>query len=71
MNESPFRIALVVVILLTMAVTVYHRLQAAKSDEKISHKDESYLFAWTGGQERLLASGRPQHTLLYLPSRIA
>jgi protein-S-isoprenylcysteine O-methyltransferase Ste14 len=44
-NETPFRIGLVVVILLTMVVTVYHRLQAAKSGEKISHKDEGYLFA--------------------------
>ena len=44
MNETPFRIALVVVIVLTMVVTVYHRLQAAKSGEKISHKDEGYLF---------------------------
>ena len=42
--ENPFRIALVIVIVLTMAVTVYHRLQAA-SGEKISHKDEGYLFA--------------------------
>lgn len=45
MNETPFRIALVVVIVLTMVVTVYHRLQAAKSGEKISHKDEGYVFA--------------------------
>ncbi len=45
MNENPFRIALVFVILLTMVVTVYHRLQAAKSGEKICHKDEGYLFA--------------------------
>lgn len=44
-SENPFRIALVLVIVLTMAVTVYHRLQAAKSGEKISHKDEGYLFA--------------------------
>jgi hypothetical protein len=44
-NESPFRNASVVVILLTMAVTVYHRFQAAKSGEKISHKDEGYRFA--------------------------
>jgi hypothetical protein len=44
-NEKSFRIALVVVIVLTMAVTVYYRLQAAKSGEKISRKDEGYLFA--------------------------
>lgn len=43
--ETPFRIALVVVIVLTMAVTLYHRLQAAKSGETISRKDEGYLFA--------------------------
>lgn len=44
-SENPFRIALVIVIVLTMAVTVYHRLQAATSGEKISHKDEGYIFA--------------------------
>jgi protein-S-isoprenylcysteine O-methyltransferase Ste14 len=44
-SENPFRIALVVVIVLTMAVTVYHRLQAAKSGEAISRKDEGYVFA--------------------------
>ena len=38
--EIPFRVALVVVIVLTMAVTVYHRLQAAKSGETISRKEE-------------------------------
>lgn len=44
-SENPFRIALIVVIGLTMAVTVYHRLQAASSGEKISHKEEGYVFA--------------------------
>lgn len=29
-SEMPFRISLVIVAVLTMAVTVYHRLQAAK-----------------------------------------
>lgn len=43
-SETPFRIALVIVILLTMAVTAYHRIQA-RSGEKISHKEEGYLFA--------------------------
>ncbi len=43
-SETPFRIALVVVIVLTMAVTVYHRVKAS-SGEKISHKDEGYVFA--------------------------
>ena len=45
--EIPFRVALVVVIVLTMAVTVYHRLQAAKSGETISRKEEGYAFAVT------------------------
>src|SRR5258708_586725 len=44
-SENPFRIALVVVVLLTISVTAYHRWQAAKCGEKISHKDEGYLFA--------------------------
>jgi protein-S-isoprenylcysteine O-methyltransferase Ste14 len=44
-SATPFRIALVAVIALTMAVTVYHRIQAASSGERISHKEEGYLFA--------------------------
>jgi protein-S-isoprenylcysteine O-methyltransferase Ste14 len=44
-SENPFRIALVVVIVLTMGVTVYYRIQAAKSGEKISHREEGYLLA--------------------------
>jgi protein-S-isoprenylcysteine O-methyltransferase Ste14 len=44
-SENPYRIAVVVVTVLTVAVTAYHRLQAAVSGEKISRKDEGYLFA--------------------------
>lgn len=44
-SENSFRLVLVVVITLTMAVTVYYRLQAAKSGERISHQDEGYVFA--------------------------
>ncbi|MBL9082906.1 MAG: isoprenylcysteine carboxylmethyltransferase family protein [Planctomycetales bacterium] len=44
-SENLFRIALVVVIALTTAVTVYHRFQAASSGEKISHESEGYVFA--------------------------
>ena len=44
-TELPFRIALGVVMFLTMAVTLYHRIRAASSGEKISHKEEGYLFA--------------------------
>lgn len=43
--ESPFRIALTIVILLTGVVTAYHRIQAASSREPISRKEEGYLFA--------------------------
>ena len=44
-SENPYRIAVVVVMVLTVAVTAYHRLQAASSGEKISRKDEGYFFA--------------------------
>ncbi len=44
-HETPFRISLVVVIALTMSVGIYHRLRAAASGEKISHKEEGYAFA--------------------------
>ncbi len=44
-SESTFRIAVIVVMVLTLAVTAYHRLQAARSGEKVSRKDEGYLFA--------------------------
>lgn len=47
LSEIPFRVALVIVIIPTMAVTIYYRLQAAKSDEKISRKEEGYAFAVT------------------------
>lgn len=44
-SENPFRVALLVVLVLTIAVTVYHRLQAAAPGEKISRKEEGYAFA--------------------------
>ena len=44
-SEDPFRLSLLLVMALTMAVTIYHRLQAASSGEKISRKAEGYLFA--------------------------
>jgi len=44
-SETPFRSALVVVMALTMSVTVYYRLRAASSGEKISHREEGYLVA--------------------------
>src|SRR5689334_11130396 len=43
--ETPFRIALVIVSALTLSVTAYHRMQAARSGEWVSHREEGYLFA--------------------------
>jgi protein-S-isoprenylcysteine O-methyltransferase Ste14 len=44
-NETPFRITLVVILVLTIVLMAYHRLQAAKSGERISHKEEGLFFA--------------------------
>jgi protein-S-isoprenylcysteine O-methyltransferase Ste14 len=44
-SEIPFRIALAIVMLLTVAVTVYYRIRAAASGETISRKQEGYVFA--------------------------
>lgn len=44
-SENPFRLALAIVMALTMMVTVYYRLQAASSGEKISRQEEGYVFA--------------------------
>jgi protein-S-isoprenylcysteine O-methyltransferase Ste14 len=44
-SQDPFRIALVAVIVATMCVTIYYRIQAASSGESISYQDEGYLFA--------------------------
>lgn len=44
-SETYFRAALGVIILLTTFVTGFHRFKAAQSGEKISRKDEGFLFA--------------------------
>jgi protein-S-isoprenylcysteine O-methyltransferase Ste14 len=77
-SENPFRIALVGVFVLTMAVTVYHRLQAASSGEKISHKEEGYAFAivlrlaglclWIGTFAYVLFPASVQWAAMPLPS---
>jgi protein-S-isoprenylcysteine O-methyltransferase Ste14 len=46
-DESWFRLALVIVILITMAIGIPHRIKAAASGERISHKEEGYFFAAT------------------------
>jgi protein-S-isoprenylcysteine O-methyltransferase Ste14 len=43
--EDPFRVALVVVVLVTMSIAVPYRLRAAASGETISHQAEGYVFA--------------------------
>lgn len=47
LHETWFRLTLVIVILITMAIGIPHRMRAAASGERISHKDEGYLFAAT------------------------
>jgi protein-S-isoprenylcysteine O-methyltransferase Ste14 len=44
-NETPFRVSLLVVVILASSVGIYYRLLAASSGEKISHKEEGYAFA--------------------------
>ncbi len=44
-SENPYRVAVAVVMVLTVTVTAYHRVQAASSGERISHKEEGCLFA--------------------------
>jgi protein-S-isoprenylcysteine O-methyltransferase Ste14 len=44
-SENPFRLALLTILVLMMVVVAYHRLQAAKSGERISRKDEGLLLA--------------------------
>lgn len=43
--DDPFRITSLVIGGLTTAMMAYHRIQAAKSSERISHKEEGLLFA--------------------------
>ena len=43
-SETPFRIALVIVFLMTVPIGLYYRLQVAASGEKISRKEEGYVF---------------------------
>jgi protein-S-isoprenylcysteine O-methyltransferase Ste14 len=44
-SEVYFRAMLGVVILLTTLITAFHRIKAAQSGERISRKEEGYLFA--------------------------
>lgn len=76
-HETPFRIALAVVMTLTMSVAVYYRLQA-RSGEKVSRKEEGILFAivlrlaglalWISTFAYLLFSSSVQWASLPLPA---
>jgi protein-S-isoprenylcysteine O-methyltransferase Ste14 len=46
-QENPFRWSMIAMVVLISAVTLYFRLQAARSDEKISRRDEGIAFAIT------------------------
>ncbi|MCA9055967.1 MAG: isoprenylcysteine carboxylmethyltransferase family protein [Planctomycetaceae bacterium] len=61
--ETPFRIALAVVIALTASVALTFRLRAAQSGEPISRRQEGYLFATI---LRLAGLGLWISTLAYL-----
>lgn len=45
LDEVPQRVAVLLVMALTMSVTAYYRLRAASSGERITHAAEGYLFA--------------------------
>jgi protein-S-isoprenylcysteine O-methyltransferase Ste14 len=44
-GDAPFRVALVVIFVLSLGTSVRYRLQAAASDEPVSRRDEGLLFA--------------------------
>lgn len=44
-SELPFRVAVVVIFLMSIVVTLYFRVRAASSGEKISRRDEGLLIA--------------------------
>jgi len=62
-SETPFRIALALIMLASATVAGYYRWRAAASGERISRKEEGYLFAIL---LRLAGAGLWIATLLYL-----
>lgn len=44
-EELPFRVALLTMLIVTMSITGYFRWKAAASGERVSHREEGYLFA--------------------------
>ena len=64
-SEMPFRIAVVVIFLMSFFVALYFRVQAGSSGEKINRHDEGLLFALT---LRLLGLGLSLATLVWIIS---
>ena len=44
-HEDPYRITLLAILCVTLVMMGYHRWQASRSGERISHKEEGYVFA--------------------------
>jgi protein-S-isoprenylcysteine O-methyltransferase Ste14 len=44
-HEDPYRITLLAILCVTLVMVGYHRWQASRSSERISHKEEGYVFA--------------------------
>ena len=61
--EDPFRVAILTMLGLTMVIGIYHRLQAAKSGERISRREEGF---WIGVPLRLAGICIWFGTLIYL-----
>lgn len=76
-QEIRYRVTLVIVVVLAMAIGGYHRRKAAASGEKISWKEEGYTFAialrlsglalWISTAAYLLAPGSVRWAALPLP----
>lgn len=62
-DETPFRIAVATTMFVTMAITAYHRWQAARSGEPISRREEGWPLAIV---LRLAGVGLWVVTFLYL-----
>jgi protein-S-isoprenylcysteine O-methyltransferase Ste14 len=65
MSETPFRIALAAIFLLTGSIAGYYRLRAAEAGETVSRAQEGYLFALV---LRLAGLALGASTLAYLLS---
>jgi len=78
LSETSYRLALLGIFLPTVAIALYHRLRAASSGERVSHKDEGYAFAavlrvaglglWTATFAYLLYPPSVQFAAISLPA---